>query len=70
MFTTGINMNDPVAVIDAFDKWWTTRPEPHISSPKQSHMKMQQDRMLAIWLSAWDAAKAHSAINETKKKVE
>jgi hypothetical protein len=61
MFTTGINMNDPVAVIDAFDKWWTTRPEPHISSPKQSHMKMQQDRMLAIWLSAWDACEKYKA---------
>jgi hypothetical protein len=59
MFTTGINMNDPVAVIDAFDKWWTTRPEPHISSPKQAHMKMQQDRMLAIWLSAWDACEKY-----------
>jgi hypothetical protein len=63
-------MSHQVDVIDAFDKWWNTRPEPHISSPKQAHMKMQQDRMLAIWLSAWDAAKAHSAINETKKKVE
>jgi hypothetical protein len=52
-------MNDPVAVIDAFDKWWTTRPEPHISSPKQAHMKMQQDRMLAIWISAWDACEKY-----------
>ena len=50
-----------INTVHAFDKWWTTRPEPHISSPKQSHMKMQQERMLAIWISAWSAAKQHSA---------
>jgi hypothetical protein len=54
-------MTKPVSAIDAFDKWWNTRPEPHIASPKESHMKMQQDRMLAIWLSAWDAATKHPA---------
>lgn len=43
--------------IDAFDKWWGTRPEPHISAPRECHVGMQQERMLAIWLSAWDAAK-------------
>jgi hypothetical protein len=53
-----------INLINAFDKWWNTRPEAHISSPKQSHMKMQQDRMLAIWISAWNAAKKESTQND------
>jgi hypothetical protein len=49
-----------IDVIDAFDHWWNSRPEPHIPAPRHCHMKMQQDRMLAIWISAWNAAKQHS----------
>lgn len=45
-----------IRAIDAFDKWYNTRPEQHISSPKQCYIGMQQERMLAIWLCAWDLA--------------
>ena len=48
-------------MIDAFDHWWNTRPEPHIPAPRHCHMKMQQDRMLAIWISAWNAATNNKA---------
>ena len=50
-------MIESVSAIDAFDQWWNTRPEPHIASPKQSHIKMQQDRMLAIWLCAFESGR-------------
>lgn len=49
-------MTIDIKTIEAFDRWWNTKPEPHIPAPRQCHMKMQQDRMLAIWVSAWDAA--------------
>lgn len=50
-----------IDVIDAFDHWWNTKPESHIPAPRHCHMKMQQDRMLAIWISAWNAATNNKA---------
>lgn len=50
----GLPMTIDMRTIEAFDRWWTTKPEPHISSPQQCYV--QQDKVMAIWLSAWDAA--------------
>ena len=45
------------AAIDAFDIWWNTKPEPHISAPGHCHVGMQQERMMAIWMVAFEAGR-------------
>ena len=46
-----------ISAIDAFDHWWNTKPEPHISSPRHCHVGMQQERMMAIWMVAFEAGR-------------
>lgn len=46
-------MTTELKAIDAYDHWWNTRPEPHIPSPRECYI--QQDKVMAVWLSAWDA---------------
>ena len=46
-----------ISAIHAFDKWYNTRPEQHISSPKQCYVGMQQERMMAIWMVAFEAGR-------------
>jgi hypothetical protein len=59
-------MSSRLDVLNAFEKWWKTQPEPHISAPRECHVGMQQERMLAIWLSAWYAAKNDEAHHEAR----
>lgn len=51
---------NPLAPILAYERWHKTRPAPHISSPKQCYV-MQEDRVMAVWLSAWEAARKEYA---------
>lgn len=53
------SQSDPII---AFEPWWNTRPEPHISAPKECYV--QQDKVMAIWLSAWDAAQKAGSQND------
>jgi len=46
-----------ISAIHAFDKWWNTQPEPHISAPKQCSIGMQQGCMMAIWMAAFEAGR-------------
>lgn len=46
-----------ISAIHAFDKWWNTQPEPHISAPKQCSIGMQQGCMMAIWIAAFEAGR-------------
>lgn len=39
-------------MIEAFDSWWNTNPEPHISKPRDCAVR--QDKIMAIWISAWN----------------
>jgi len=52
-------VGDPRA--DSLDHWLNTKPAEHISSPKQCFM--QEDKIAAVWMSAWRYAAAHYGKN-------
>ncbi len=47
---------DPLAPIAAYERWYKKRPAPHISAPRNC-IHMQEDKVMAIWLSAWAEAR-------------
>lgn len=51
---------NPLAPVLAYERWHRTRPEPHISSPRQCYI-MQEEKVLAVWLSAWEYARKEYA---------
>lgn len=50
---------NPLTPVLAYERWHQTRPAPHISSPSQCFM--QEDKILAVWLSAWEYARQEYA---------
>jgi len=49
-----VRMNTKLQAVEAYSQWWNTRPEPHVPAPREC--AMQEDKMMAVWLSAWDAS--------------
>lgn len=51
---------NPLAPVIAYEKWHRTRPAAHISAPSQCYV-MNEDKVLAVWLSAWESARKEYA---------
>lgn len=50
-------MTIDIKTIEAYEHWWKTRPELHVPSPRECYV--QQDKVMAVWISAWNACMKH-----------
>ena len=50
-------MKQALNCLERFNYWWNTRPELHISAPKECCV--HHEKMMAAWICGWNAATNH-----------